>query len=214
MSLLTSSGELMTSALDSYYRCYLFRSLYSQLLQPDVAFVGGGSLTLLHLCMEWPGQWPLLNPILPTLIVYLSHPHSCGLSSKQGYDHSCQDPALLYRVETMPGLGWILKRSLYKEELEANWPTPEKVSFMHITSDHVANDQVKLNNHWFLPVCSCSNGTGTCGCGCRPFARSASVWCLMSRARTTLAPKASTWTLTSRNFTSRNTHSIQCRMSS
>ena len=24
----------------------------------------------------------------------------------QGYDHSCQDPALLYRVETMPGLGW------------------------------------------------------------------------------------------------------------
>ena len=24
----------------------------------------------------------------------------------QGYEHSCQDPALLYRVETMPGLGW------------------------------------------------------------------------------------------------------------
>ena len=24
----------------------------------------------------------------------------------QGYDHSCQDPTLLYRVETMPGLGW------------------------------------------------------------------------------------------------------------
>ncbi|ELU12459.1 hypothetical protein CAPTEDRAFT_154180 [Capitella teleta] len=44
----------------------------------------------------------------------------------QGYEHSCEDPALLYRVETMPGLGWILKRSLYKEELEANWPTPEK----------------------------------------------------------------------------------------
>ncbi len=24
----------------------------------------------------------------------------------QGYAHSCQDPSLLYRVETMPGLGW------------------------------------------------------------------------------------------------------------
>lgn len=24
----------------------------------------------------------------------------------QGYDHSCSDPTMLYRVETMPGLGW------------------------------------------------------------------------------------------------------------
>ncbi|GFO13328.1 protein o-linked-mannose beta-1,2-n-acetylglucosaminyltransferase 1 [Plakobranchus ocellatus] len=44
----------------------------------------------------------------------------------QGYEHSSKDPALLYRVETMPGLGWLLKRSLYKSELEPNWPTPEK----------------------------------------------------------------------------------------
>ncbi|KAF2365653.1 Glycosyl transferase family 13 [Trinorchestia longiramus] len=45
----------------------------------------------------------------------------------QGYEHTSGDPALLYRVETMPGLGWMLKRSLYKEELEAKWPTPEKM---------------------------------------------------------------------------------------
>ncbi|XP_074640445.1 protein O-linked-mannose beta-1,2-N-acetylglucosaminyltransferase 1-like [Tubulanus polymorphus] len=45
----------------------------------------------------------------------------------QGYEHSCKDPALLYRVETMPGLGWLLKRSVYKDELEPNWPTPEKL---------------------------------------------------------------------------------------
>ncbi|XP_019644271.1 PREDICTED: protein O-linked-mannose beta-1,2-N-acetylglucosaminyltransferase 1-like [Branchiostoma belcheri] len=45
----------------------------------------------------------------------------------QGYEHSCGDPALMYRVETMPGLGWILKRSLYKDELEPKWPTPEKL---------------------------------------------------------------------------------------
>ncbi|KAF4532879.1 hypothetical protein B566_EDAN001482 [Ephemera danica] len=45
----------------------------------------------------------------------------------QGYEHTSEDPSLLYRVETMPGLGWILKRSLYKEELEPKWPTPEKM---------------------------------------------------------------------------------------
>ena len=26
----------------------------------------------------------------------------------QGYRHSCEDPSLLYRVETMPGLGWFV----------------------------------------------------------------------------------------------------------
>jgi beta-1,2-N-acetylglucosaminyltransferase len=46
----------------------------------------------------------------------------------QGYEHTSGDPSLLYRVETMPGLGWILRRSLYKDELESKWPTPEKVS--------------------------------------------------------------------------------------
>jgi beta-1,2-N-acetylglucosaminyltransferase len=46
----------------------------------------------------------------------------------QGYEHTSSDPSLLYRVETMPGLGWILKRSLYKVELETKWPAPEKVS--------------------------------------------------------------------------------------
>uniref|UniRef100_A0A6A7G3Y6 Protein O-linked-mannose beta-1,2-N-acetylglucosaminyltransferase 1 n=1 Tax=Hirondellea gigas TaxID=1518452 RepID=A0A6A7G3Y6_9CRUS len=45
----------------------------------------------------------------------------------QGYEHTSVDPALLYRVETMPGLGWMLKRPLYKEELEPKWPTPEKM---------------------------------------------------------------------------------------
>ncbi|XP_046405731.1 protein O-linked-mannose beta-1,2-N-acetylglucosaminyltransferase 1-like isoform X2 [Ischnura elegans] len=45
----------------------------------------------------------------------------------QGYEHTSEDSSLLYRVETMPGLGWLLKRSLYKDELEAKWPTPEKM---------------------------------------------------------------------------------------
>uniref|UniRef100_K7FYZ4 Protein O-linked-mannose beta-1,2-N-acetylglucosaminyltransferase n=1 Tax=Pelodiscus sinensis TaxID=13735 RepID=K7FYZ4_PELSI len=44
----------------------------------------------------------------------------------QGYEHTAEDPSLLYRVETMPGLGWVLSKSLYKDELEPKWPTPEK----------------------------------------------------------------------------------------
>ncbi|MEQ2199935.1 hypothetical protein XENOCAPTIV_017439, partial [Xenoophorus captivus] len=46
----------------------------------------------------------------------------------QGYEHTAEDPSLLYRVESMPGLGWVLKKSIYKDELEPKWPTPEKVS--------------------------------------------------------------------------------------
>jgi len=52
----------------------------------------------------------------------------------QGYEHTSDDPGLLYRVETMPGLGWLLKRSLYKDELESKWPTPDKVSITFLIS--------------------------------------------------------------------------------
>ncbi|XP_027010299.1 protein O-linked-mannose beta-1,2-N-acetylglucosaminyltransferase 1 [Tachysurus fulvidraco] len=45
----------------------------------------------------------------------------------QGYEHTAEDSSLLYRVESMPGLGWVLKKSLYKDELEPKWPTPEKL---------------------------------------------------------------------------------------
>ncbi|MEQ2275845.1 Protein O-linked-mannose beta-1,2-N-acetylglucosaminyltransferase 1, partial [Xenotaenia resolanae] len=45
----------------------------------------------------------------------------------QGYEHTAEDPSLLYRVESMPGLGWVLKKSIYKDELEPKWPTPEKL---------------------------------------------------------------------------------------
>lgn len=45
----------------------------------------------------------------------------------QGYEHTSSNTSILYRVETMPGLGWILKRSLYKDELEPKWPSPEKM---------------------------------------------------------------------------------------
>ena len=56
---------------------------------------------------------------------------ACFCFLSQGYEHSCKDPSLLYRVETMPGLGWMLKKTLYKEELEPQWPSPEKVNNLY-----------------------------------------------------------------------------------
>jgi len=38
----------------------------------------------------------------------------------QSYKYSSRDPTLLYRVDNMPGLGWMLTRSLY-EELRPKW---------------------------------------------------------------------------------------------
>lgn len=58
---------------------------------------------------------------------------ACCRRVVQGYEHTAEDPALLYRVESMPGLGWVLKKSLYKDELEPKWPTPEKVRLFSIT---------------------------------------------------------------------------------
>lgn len=33
------------------------------------------------------------------------------------------------RVETMPGLGWMLSKQLYKNELEPNWPNVVSLDF-------------------------------------------------------------------------------------
>ena len=45
-----------------------------------------------------------------------------------GYQHSSANASLLYRVETMPGLGWMMTSRLYKQQLEPAWPTLDKVS--------------------------------------------------------------------------------------
>ncbi|XP_037091059.1 protein O-linked-mannose beta-1,2-N-acetylglucosaminyltransferase 1-like [Pollicipes pollicipes] len=41
-----------------------------------------------------------------------------------GYRHTVGDAALLYRVGFMPGLGWMLTRSLFFDELLPSWPAP------------------------------------------------------------------------------------------
>ena len=85
----------------------------------------------------------------------------------QGYEHTSADPSKIYRVETMPGLGWILKKSLYKEELEARWPTPDKVS-VQILSESAKQFSFSLvccilykNKDTFIcslfRTCACSN---------------------------------------------------------
>ncbi|XP_050425936.1 protein O-linked-mannose beta-1,2-N-acetylglucosaminyltransferase 1-like [Adelges cooleyi] len=45
----------------------------------------------------------------------------------QGFEHTSSRPDVLYRVDSMPGLGWMLKKSLFKDELESEWPTVEKM---------------------------------------------------------------------------------------
>eukprot|EP00048_Salpingoeca_helianthica_P006909 m.104232 g.104232 ORF g.104232 m.104232 type:complete len:595 (+) comp14169_c0_seq1:151-1935(+) len=44
-----------------------------------------------------------------------------------GSRHAVGDARRLYRVETMPGLGWLLARKLFEGELRAKWPTPDKL---------------------------------------------------------------------------------------
>eukprot|EP00045_Choanoeca_perplexa_P009841 m.96341 g.96341 ORF g.96341 m.96341 type:complete len:615 (+) comp15048_c0_seq2:189-2033(+) len=43
-----------------------------------------------------------------------------------GYKHTAKDPTMLMRLDTMPGLGWMLKRDLFVDELRAKWPSADK----------------------------------------------------------------------------------------
>ena len=45
--------------------------------------------------------------------------------SDNGFAHSSNDPGMAYRVEGMPGLGWILKRDIW-EEVEPKWLRPDQ----------------------------------------------------------------------------------------
>eukprot|EP01042_Synura_sphagnicola_P020124 gene20124-25524_t len=39
-----------------------------------------------------------------------------------GFEGRVKNPLSLLRTEFFPGLGWLLPRKLYKEELERSWP--------------------------------------------------------------------------------------------
>lgn len=51
----------------------------------------------------------------------------------------------------MPGLGWVLRKSLYKEELEPKWPTPEKVFCQGGVSEQGSSTSSKSLNLHNLP---------------------------------------------------------------
>ena len=51
----------------------------------------------------------------------------------------------------MPGLGWVLRKSLYKEELEPKWPTPEKVPWQGRVSGLKSPTSSKPHNSQSLP---------------------------------------------------------------
>lgn len=84
----------------------------------------------------------------------------------QGYNHSCQDPALLYRVETMPGLGWMLKRTLFKEELEANWPGPDKLWDWDMW---MRTDAIRKDRECVIPDVSRTYHFGASGLNMNPY---------------------------------------------
>jgi hypothetical protein len=65
-----------------------------------------------------------------------------------GYQHSAVNATLLYRVDTMPGLGWMLTKKLFKEELEISWPTQDKVCYsinyrLHLSTDVIFSIKLK-----------------------------------------------------------------------
>ena len=40
-----------------------------------------------------------------------------------------KDPGRLLRIDFFPGLGWIMRRKIFEEELEQIWPDSNSVSF-------------------------------------------------------------------------------------
>ncbi|KAL5487412.1 hypothetical protein EMCRGX_G020007 [Ephydatia muelleri] len=84
----------------------------------------------------------------------------------QGYTHSCNDPALLYRVETMPGLGWILKRDLFKKELEPIWPGPDKLWDWDMW---MRTDEVRKGRECIIPDVSRTYHFGSSGLNMNPY---------------------------------------------
>lgn len=78
----------------------------------------------------------------------------------QGYEHTAKDNSLLYRVETMPGLGWMLSRKLYKQELEQNWPSADRP---HDWDMWIRTDGVRKGRECIIPDISRTFHFGSTG---------------------------------------------------
>lgn len=78
----------------------------------------------------------------------------------QGYEHTVGDSQLLYRIETMPGLGWLLKRDLFERELEPRWPSAEQP---HDWDMWIRTDAVRRGRECIIPDVSRTYHFGAVG---------------------------------------------------
>lgn len=78
----------------------------------------------------------------------------------QGYEHTASDRRKLYRIETMPGLGWLLKRDLFKLELEPNWPQAEQV---HDWDMWIRTEAIRKHRECIIPDVSRTFHFGSSG---------------------------------------------------
>lgn len=79
----------------------------------------------------------------------------------QGYQHSIgSDAGLLYRIETMPGLGWMLSRELYKQELEPAWPAADQP---HDWDMWIRTQSIRKNRECIIPDISRTFHFGSIG---------------------------------------------------
>lgn len=69
----------------------------------------------------------------------------------QGYEHSTKDTSLVYRVESMPGLGWLLSRSLFEIELAPLWPSPNHA---HDWDMWIRTDGIRKGRECLVPAVS------------------------------------------------------------
>lgn len=78
----------------------------------------------------------------------------------QGYEHSAGNKSLLYRIETMPGLGWMMSRELYKQELESQWPSFER---QHDWDMWIRTNEVRKARECIIPDISRTFHFGSTG---------------------------------------------------
>lgn len=78
----------------------------------------------------------------------------------QGYEHSAGDSNLLYRIETMPGLGWMLTKDLFELELKPNWPSVEQ---QHDWDMWIRTQNIRKNRECIIPDISRTFHFGSIG---------------------------------------------------
>ncbi|KAL4236885.1 Protein O-linked-mannose beta-1 [Mactra antiquata] len=84
----------------------------------------------------------------------------------QGYEHSCKDPSLLYRIETMPGLGWMMKKSLFLNDLYPQWPAADKQWDWDMWMRHA---QIRKSRECIIPDISRTYHFGSKGLNINPY---------------------------------------------